>query len=131
MRVGSDDDREKIDQSEVSLFAAMRAEEKARKTHSEALLAWERAGDFSERRATPAEIQWRLYELQDLDEERASAARKALQAQSFVLATKPTTHEECAALLAFAGRILGDYPPLRKVTEAIANVEATLRQLRS
>ena len=129
MRVGSGDHRQRIRHSKDSLFAAMRAEQEARKLHSEALRTWRRAGEFSGRRPTPAEVQWRLYRLHDLDEARASAARKALQAQSFVLATKPTTHEECAALLAFARRILGADPRLKKVTEAIANVEATLLQL--
>ncbi len=114
-----------IDQSIDLIFAVIKDQLTSRGLHRDALRAVAEIEAISQGVVTPSQILWQLYQLQDIEAIEAIAARKVRQAQSCVLATKPSTLRGCAALLSHVRGQLKDRQ-LKKVAAAIASVEATI-----
>ena len=117
------------EQSADPVIMALRAEREARRAYVDALDALERAGAFTEAPQIEEGSDFQRDNLQNSELAEAKYAALLTKAEIVVLETKPTSLEGSAALLHFLQKQMSDWPGMAQISEAIGNVEATLREI--
>ena len=111
------------------IFLAIGLFKEAEYSYTRALKEIEKAGGFSDYAATPEEINSTPYNLKGLELAEATAADRLIEAESILLATKPTSLAGGLALLSYLRTYLTDFPRLRPIITSITNVEAVLSEI--
>ena len=110
------------------VFAALRKERDAFQAYSDSLARLARIGAFSNE--VPSE--WLLNEqvarLPELEAAETKASIALVEAEQELLATKPASIRGAVAMLGFLHEHLNEDPDIKPVREALANIQAFLKE---